>query len=406
MDKLDYKLISSDDTEYYLKVKITSEFMELNYKEYSDLFEIDTPITSFDNFKDLVDFILDIDLMYFLDEIRDSGKVISYGPIFLEDFKDYKIGQDLEFDVYIFTIPYLKLPDYKNIDLNLHVNNISYNNIEDRVQKILDDRPVYKTADNPIIEKGDLITITYSTHEGNADNTEIIDISEYDTRYVKDIADIPVEDLYGLKIGETLSHKCKDNTYTILTVNTINKLVVPSFTPDYLKDAFGETVTIEDLNDSAIESLWYDRNDEFFSEIESRVVEYLISNTDLFIPEALVQYKTKECMSNAKFDTLDYHEHILLHHNTEEEYSRVVREDVITGLKIYYISHNIGNKENIFDDAFRERITDYLRLEAPDTMSDYGYFVRNEYEFAHYMETLNFIVSCNLDYEETEEVEF
>ncbi|ETB64051.1 TPA: hypothetical protein DIC38_00990 [Candidatus Nomurabacteria bacterium] len=254
--------------------------------------------------------------MELLEEMAEKALSDNYGKI-LEDNKIDAIGRpqiqitkigkgsDLEFKILTAVIPEVKLGDYKKIAKteNSKEENKKEIVIEEKdVEKVIDDlRKMRANQKN-------------NSHEGHEEMTE----EEHAQAHANE-TEVPESEW-------------------------------PAFDDEFAK-SFGNFKTAEELKEKITSNLKIEKETEAKDKVRLAIIEELVKQSEIEIPEILIQsetdkilYKLQADITNVGFKFEDYLKQI---NKTEEDLRKEWRPDAEKRAKLQMIIHDISIKENL-----------------------------------------------------------
>ena len=237
---------------------------------------------------------------------------INQGQITKVDFKE---NSNLEFEISFEVKPKIKLPKYKNKNKIKTQKYIAGD--DDLKDSLLDLQTRFaksKTIDGKI-EKGHFIYADFEKLdlEGN-----IIKGSTLKNHFVK-----IGEGLFSDKIGKKFIGQKVDDIINVsinqdkgpvnyqVKINKIEEQILPELNDDFAKTVDGNFSTQDELNQSLLEKIQENLDQENKKEFHNKIIDYFVDNTKFDIPESMInnykthlieEYKKKYSQMNQEFD--------------------------------------------------------------------------------------------------------
>ncbi len=120
---------------------------------------------------------------------------------------------------------------------------------------------------------------------------------------------------------------------------------------DEFVQKLGDFKTVDEFKEKVKENLTLEKEGRAKSKTRALLMETLVENTDITLPDILVEYELDKFMEQMKNDItrmgLSYEEYLKHLTKTEEEMRDTYRVDTIKKVKTEFILSEIGKKENI-----------------------------------------------------------
>ncbi len=124
---------------------------------------------------------------------------------------------------------------------------------------------------------------------------------------------------------------------------------------DEFVSKLGGFKTVDEFKDKVKENLTLEKEGRAKSKTRAEIMDILATNTEIDIPDILVEYELDKFMGQMKNDIsrmgLSYEEYLKHLTKTEDEMRASYRDDTVKKIKTEFILAEIGKKENIEADA-------------------------------------------------------
>ncbi len=222
---------------------------------------------------------------------------LNFGDIELEN--DEKLKFKVSFEV----APEFELKDYEGLEIPMIKYEVTDEDVEKAIQKLLEENAKYEPADKPI-EEGDLVKIKYSItdEEGNNETDElevVIGANQLRQEIEKELIGkkagdkVHIEEvpLYNEK-GEEIGKATVD-----IEVLEVKKKVLPEFNDEFVKQlGLGENV--EEAKKKIKENLEEQVKQAKEAELEQKIIDELAKQYDFEVPSSLVKAELEYLLEN------------------------------------------------------------------------------------------------------------
>ncbi len=293
---------------------------------------------------------------------------------------------------------YVELNDYMNMTVELsQTYEATEEDVRSYVEQMIAMYPGYEKTDKTTVEDGDIVNIDYKgTKDGEAFDGGSA-VGSHLTIGSGSFIDGFEDGLIGKNVGETVELNLtfpeeysknpdlagQDVVFTV-TVNSIDTEVAMTYdtlTDEYVSSNFAGYygwTTVEALKSGASDYL--NSYNEYYKqqEIQSRILEKLVDECTVEIPEGLLEerlaeYKEKlQVQADEAGQTLD--EYLESNNTTEEDFDKKMEESLIQELILEAIveDQDISISQNDFDDFVESYISNY-QLESEEALyEEYG----------------------------------
>ncbi|HEW92666.1 MAG TPA: trigger factor [Thermotogaceae bacterium] len=294
--------------------------------------------------------------------VREKGDDLLLNP-FVQDYKFDNGKLEIEFEVHY--KPEVKLPDYKNLKLEIpkseEENFEKY--VESRLNELREKNVILEPKDGKI-ELGDFVKLNYRVL--NEDGKEIYKSQTLDIVVRDDDLRPIVKEIIGGEKGKEIvfertfedEGKTKKFTYYV-QIEEIYKRILPDLNDEFVRTVSKEFKTLEELRNSIREEgekLYEYYKKEFLIE---QALDKLALESELEISEKTMDRLVEMAIEKMK-ESGEYNEQLRKFDNDDEKLKEEVRNSYLNLFKTTYSVAKIAEKENIkveeseIDEALKE----------------------------------------------------
>lgn len=226
-------------------------------------------------------------------DISKKEKINFIGEPVLKDIKDS--DTHIEFIVEYDKLPEFELIDYKGIQIKEPVHNVTDEEVEETINKILLNNGNF-VPDEIVSDEQYVVGVKIREVDAST-GLPIVGAKEEDTHiYLAGEVVIPEFKslIIGKRIGDSVIYRPKeqdkfapDKTYSI-TINEIQKLVPAELNDEFVRLATnGKLESVEDYREQIAMRLQDEWNEKSRELMEKQIINYLVSNHNFEIPETL-----------------------------------------------------------------------------------------------------------------------
>lgn len=290
------------------------------------------------------------------------------------DFKEIEEGKDLTFTADIEVMPEVELGQYKGIEIEKVVHNVTDEDVDNEIKKIQDKNSrIIEVTDRPV-KDGDTLTIDYAGFTGDVQFEG--GTAQNQTLVIGSKTFIPgfEEQLIGKNIGEEVEvnvtfpeeyHsedlKGKDAIFKV-TVHEIKEKELPTLDDEFAKDV-SEFDTLDELKADTRKKLEADAKEKERMENGNKVIEKIVSDSNVEVPEVLVEreidYQARNYEQQFRMQGFAGKEVEDLINNLVNQYKQNYKEQAVLNVKTDLVMSAIIEKENIA--ATEEELTEELK---------------------------------------------
>ena len=290
------------------------------------------------------------------------------------DFKEIEEGKDLTFTADIEVMPEVELGQYKGIEIEKVVHNVTDEDVDNEIKKIQDKNSrMIEVTDRPV-KDGDTLTIDYAGFTGDVQFEG--GTAQNQTLVIGSKTFIPgfEEQLIGKNIGEEAEvnvtfpeeyHsedlKGKDAIFKV-TVHEIKEKELPALDDEFAKDV-SEFDTLDELKADTRKKLEADAKEKERMENGNKVIEKIVNDSNVEVPEVLVEreidYQARNYEQQFRMQGFAGKEVEDLINNLVNQYKENYKEQAVLNVKTDLVMSAIIEKENIA--ATEEELTEELK---------------------------------------------
>lgn len=396
--KLTYELTEQEKSQVLLKITIDKEEIKNEYEKIISELQPEIAINGFRKGKvprsiieakfkpallsDVATRLIENAYKELIDKIE--KKPIVYCTPTIKNFQLPDLEHDYTFEMSYDVFPTIKIGDYKKINVEIEEIKITEEDINDEIDKLLNDFSTVKPKDGSIANN-DIVYINYTVFhddkEFHKEENAIIYVGkDFDTFKLGN-------DIIGLKkgeekeflktFGENEIEKLKNKTFKIkLKINEIKEYVKPELTLDLVKQINEKYQSIDDFKNDIEEEL-KKKAEKFFKNVVINItLDKLLQTFEGEIPQSMLE-RQKENYYKQLVNTLGGNEKrvetiLKMQNLTKESYKEKMEEEALKELKKSLIIDYIAKKEEIqvTDDDLKQYIKDTLKKGSSNLEED------------------------------------
>lgn len=274
------------------------------------------------------------------------------------DLKKLDDEEPIQFSISVVIEPEVELCDYKGIEVSVNVPEVTENDVNAKLQEIaMQNARIDDVTDRDTVEENDTVYMDYKCFvdgvlvEENSNNTDGWEIGK--GKLIKEFE----EKLIGAKIGQPLEFELestnKEGSQEIkvfnVTVTAIKEQILPTLDDEFAQDV-SEFDTLDEYKKDLEESLKNAREKEVKNQIENSIMDKLIDNCSVEIPEVM-EISEKESLKNymqymiSNVYNMDMNSYFRFTNKTEEEFFADINKSAITNIKTRLITKKIYKEE-------------------------------------------------------------
>lgn len=285
--------------------------------------------------------------------------VIDVGDLEISD------GEPMNFEVVVDIPPSFKLPKYKAIKLKSEREDVSEEQIDEAIERIMRQYAEYNDVEDQPVKKNDMAEISFSARLDGKPLNEVVPeakgLNSADGYWVAANSDsfLPGvgEALVGLQAGDSkevpvtfkddfvISELGGKTVQYQIEVSGVREQKMPEMDGELLQKL--QVDSEESLRKAISEQLEQRAEQQEKSDFQEQIVKYLLKKTKLGLPESVVQQQTRNTMyeiarqkmqQGTSKDDLANHKEEMLKEATEKAQERV---------KLHFIANRIAEEEEL-----------------------------------------------------------
>ncbi len=299
------------------------------------------------------------------------------------DFIQLAPGNDLVYKASFYVMPELELPDYKKIaskiaDEEVEDVEVEDSEVEETLERIQKSRAVSKQVDRKA-KNEDEVTVSFT---GKVEDEKRIEEEDFEFELGSgqfNALEGFEDEILGMKAGEvkdfTVSIPEESNNKELagkdidfnLELKSVSEKEIPELTDEFAESLHPNVSSLEELREKIEEGIQSEKETEKEESLKMKIVQKLIENTELQIPDILVERELDNMenkmqrqlqQSGVTFD--DYLDQIdKSKEELREEWKGKAEDNVAAAI----ILHKISEKEEIevSDEEVEEEVQKHLR---------------------------------------------
>ena len=297
------------------------------------------------------------------EEIKENKIEVASRP--QVDVVQMEKGKDLIFTAIVATKPEVKLGKYKEIPLKKIEYKVTDEDIDHEINHMAEHNSRMVTVeDRPVKDKG-MVTIDFegftdgkAFEGGKAENHELTIGSK---TFIPGFED----QIIGMKIGEEKDIKVtfpedyfskdlagKEATFHVV-LHGIKEKQLPTIDDEFAKDV-SEFDTLKELKDSIKEKMEKENEERAKHETEDAAIEEVCKNTNIDIPEGMVELEIDNIMQNLdqrlSYQGLNLEQYLKMMGKSEEDFRKDYKEQAEKNVKTRLVLEQIVKDEKIKED--------------------------------------------------------
>ena len=309
-----------------------------------------------DAFNDLAPIVYD-------EEIKENKIEVASRPQI--DVVQMEKGKDLIFTAIVATKPEVKLGKYKEIPLKKIEYKVTDEDIDHEINHMAEHNSRMVTVEDRPVKDKDIVTIDF---EGFTDGkpfeggkAENHDLTIGSKTFIPGFED----QIIGMKIGEEKDIKVtfpkdyfskdlagKEATFHVV-LHGIKEKQLPTIDDEFAKDV-SEFDTLKELKDSIKEKMEKENEERAKHETEDAAIEEVCKNTNIDIPEGMVELEIDNIMQNLdqrlSYQGLNLEQYLKMMGKSEEDFRKDYKEQAEKNVKTRLVLEQIVKDEKIKED--------------------------------------------------------
>ena len=297
------------------------------------------------------------------EEIKENKIEVASRP--QVDVVQMEKGKDLIFTAIVATKPEVKLGKYKEIPLKKIEYKVTDEDIDHEINHMAEHNSRMVTVEDREVKDKDIVTIDFEGFTdgkpfegGKAENHEL-------TIGRKTFIPGFEDQIIGMKIGEEKDIKVtfpedyfskdlagKEATFHVV-LHGIKEKQLPTIDDEFAKDV-SEFDTLKELKDSIKEKMEKENEERAKHETEDAAIEEVCKNTNIDIPEGMVELEIDNIMQNLdqrlSYQGLNLEQYLKMMGKSEEDFRKDYKEQAEKNVKTRLVLEQIVKDEKIKED--------------------------------------------------------
>ena len=297
------------------------------------------------------------------EEIKENKIEVASRP--QVDVVQMEKGKDLIFTAIVATKPEVKLGKYKEIPLKKIEYKVTDEDIDHEINHMAEHNSRMVTVEDREVKDKDIVTIDFEGFTdgkpfegGKAENHELTIGSK---TFISGFED----QIIGMKIGEEKDIKVtfpkdyfskdltgKEATFHVV-LHGIKEKQLPTIDDEFAKDV-SEFDTLKELKDSIKEKMEKENEERAKHETEDAAIEEVCKNTNIDIPEGMVEFEIDNIMQNLdqrlNYQGLNLEQYLKMMGKSEEDFRKDYKEQAEKNVKTRLVLEQIVKDEKIKED--------------------------------------------------------
>ena len=297
------------------------------------------------------------------EEIKENKIEVASRP--QVDVVQMEKGKDLIFTAIVATKPEVKLGKYKEIPLKKIEYKVTDEDIDHEINHMAEHNSRMVTVEDREVKDKDIVTIDFEGFTdgkpfegGKAENHELTIGSK---TFISGFED----QIIGMKIGEEKDIKVtfpkdyfskdlagKEATFHVV-LHGIKEKQLPTIDDEFAKDV-SEFDTLKELKDSIKEKMEKENEERAKHETEDAAIEEVCKNTNIDIPEGMVELEIDNIMQNLdqrlNYQGLNLEQYLKMMGKSEEDFRKNYKEQAEKNVKTRLVLEQIVKDEKIKED--------------------------------------------------------
>ena len=297
------------------------------------------------------------------EEIKENKIEVASRP--QVDVVQMEKGKDLIFTAIVATKPEVKLGKYKEIPLKKIEYKVTDEDIDHEINHMAEHNSRMVTVEDREVKDKDIVTIDFEGFTdgkpfegGKAENHELTIGSK---TFISGFED----QIIGMKIGEEKDIKVtfpkdyfskdlagKEATFHVV-LHGIKEKQLPTIDDEFAKDV-SEFDTLKELKDSIKEKMEKENEERAKHETEDAAIEEVCKNTNIDIPEGMVELEIDNIMQNLdqrlNYQGLNLEQYLKMMGKSEGDFRKDYKEQAEKNVKTRLVLEQIVKDEKIKED--------------------------------------------------------
>ncbi len=276
-------------------------------------------------------------------------------------FESFTVENGLKMKIMFEIVPDFKLCEYKGVTIKVHSNEVTDHDIEHQIHHLLEDNAKFETVDREI-KNGDSAVIDFTGYiddvpfDGGAAQDYPLEIGSHS------FIDTFEDQLVGHKKGDNVDvnvtfpenyqaeeFKGKKALFKVV-VKDVREKTLPEFNDKFVADTT-EFETVEEYKKDLTAHIQDMKDKQMENEFEYNMREYLLANTNVEIPQVMVDNAVNEDMNRMKDALAAYNvtleDYLKQTGSSLEEYLKNANERTLKMIKTRYIYRKLLEENKI-----------------------------------------------------------
>ena len=359
-----------------------------------------------------------------IETLQDNEKPLAYSTPVLQDEEKllpFKKGEDLTFSVTYDVYPSIAVENYKGRDVEVSGYEISDEDVQKEIDKLLDQNAIVKTKDGSVA-KNDIVTVDYVEIDGDGNEVESTKRSGFTftvgsgyNLYKLD------DDIVGMNKGEekTIEKKYAEDDTAFpneskkikVKIDEVKVKELPALDDEFAQDVKEEYKTVEDLKKGTKEKLEKDAEEYLKSDKVEALLAILEKETKFDLPKSMVEVELesswKRFVRQSGLDEEVFEKFMKMQDQTKESIIESWRPDAEKNVRQQLILEEIKKKEDfpVDEEEFKKACDERLKnIQDESSLEYYKGMIKDEMQFAKVvpflLENNNFITKEKKSYKE------
>lgn len=276
-------------------------------------------------------------------------------------FESFTADGGLKMKILFEIVPDFKLCQFKDIEIEVHEAKVQDKEVEHVIHHLLEDNAKFEAVDRAV-KTGDSVVIDYTGYiddkafDGGAGKDYPLEIGSHS------FIDNFEEQLIGHKKGDEVDVNVTfpDNYQAEefqgkkalfkVTVKEVSEKILPEFNDKFVADTT-EFETVEEYRNHTIAHIQDMKDKNLENELRNNFMEYMIKNTEVKIPDVMVDEYVEQDLSNLKKSLTMYGMTLEAYVNASgmkmEDFMKRSKERTLNSLKSRYIYRKLIEENDI-----------------------------------------------------------
>ncbi|MBS4535813.1 trigger factor [Clostridium sp. D2Q-14] len=306
------------------------------------------------------------------------------------DIEKLEKGENVVFTAEVTVKPEVKLGDYKRIEIEKVEYNVSDEDVENELKTMQDRNSRLIEVEDRSVEEGDTVVIDYAGYvdeeqfEGGTAENQSLEIGSgqfipgFEEQLIGKNKDEKVEvNVTFPEDYQAEELKGKEAKFDV-TIHEIKEKELPELDDEFAKDV-SEFDTLEELKKDIKEKLETEAKNKEKFELENKIIEKVIENAEMDIPEVMIDVKMDNEIRNLDYKLrqqgLDLDKYLELTNTKVEDLKEQLKPNAEKMVQSDLVLEAVGKEENI--QVSDEDVDNELKKYAEQYNQDVDKFRKN-----------------------------